>query len=706
MSGFWQTVLSYSPYAIKTPKADSRLTSHEVLDMDLTAPVEAQSPTRQTEASRARLDNIDLAGMITRQEPTGDLSSTGPVQSASNDNRVEQSHTESYVQNPNLQTRGAAPTRLNSRRSGLNDNSRVRQENNLESRVQNETTSNRGNLPRLDPQNRPEVSNREPSRNLQSTRSNNIAPPVTNTTVPNDLPVQNSSEPQTRQTQSHGNQHIHSRLNSVHTPADTFLEPAAGVRNDLYRTRYEGTRRDYAATSNYHYIDQRDDFCLYENNEHEINNGHTQAYYRSTRTASLPPRVGRGSAANRGEYASHQGNFPAQNRNPVNYRAYEPEYEQDNMYRSRNRSERYPNRNDYGPPRDQVRNVPPQEFGNYEESGMYHDPPHNPVAQGDHRIERENCDGSRDQQPVYSSSESDASSASDRGRRVDRYGYRGRHRAPSRRKVNRSRSRESVPKYNGKFEFDNFRLQFECMADDHEWTYAQKGKKLNRCLVDEARNVLGTLCNKEVTDYNKLCAALDSLHSNPGGKALVQAQLQQILRPVTQNAQVFGREIKRLGKKAYPAGNEEALVASFIRGLNDEELRKHVQKQMPESLDAAIKEACIHQAVEGTPHSGKKPQVVAQVTETAQSSIEPRIAELETKLDLLLKKMDTVNKRPKVPLAEVRCHRCKQLGHYADKCPQGGYKPDGPEYQRYPAARLVTEEELAKYPELLNSLNH
>ena len=111
---------------------------------------------------------------------------------------------------------------------------------------------------------------------------------------------------------------------------------------------------------------------------------------------------------------------------------------------------------------------------------------------------------------AYSSDSDDCEPQHSRRRERQR-----RHRVP------RSDSRESVPKYNGKFEFANFRVQFECMAEDYDWTYEQMGKKLNRCLVDEARAVLGTLHAREATDYDALCRALDSLHSTPGGKALV-----------------------------------------------------------------------------------------------------------------------------------------------------------------------------------------
>lgn len=313
-----------------------------------------------------------------------------------------------------------------------------------------------------------------------------------------------------------------------------------------------------------------------------------------------------------------------------------------------------------------------------------------------------------------------------------------RRRARQRRqRAPRSDSRESVPKYNGKFEFANFRVQFECMAEDYDWTYEQMGKKLNRCLVDEARAVLGTLHAREATDYDALCRALDSLHTIPGGKALVQAQLQRILRPAGQSASAFGREIKRLGKKAYPRGNDEALIASYIRGLNDDDLRKYVQLKMPSTLDEAIEHACIYQTVEGECSTSvvRKPKLAAAAktgtpvpapweeridsverklaaavkTETpvpAPAPWEERINALETKLDAVLKRFDAPRQ---TPLSQIECYACHQKGHYANNCPQrqGGRSgahvvSNAPQELIHPMPNSPTTE----FPEMLNSLNH
>ena len=293
-----------------------------------------------------------------------------------------------------------------------------------------------------------------------------------------------------------------------------------------------------------------------------------------------------------------------------------------------------------------------------------------------------------------------------------------RRRVPSKRiGTDRSHSRESVPKYNGKFEFAHFLIQFECMAEDHRWSYAQKGKKLNRCLVDEGRSVLGTLSGSEATDFDSLCKALDSLHNIPGGKALVQAQLQRITRPTGQSASAFGREIKRLGKKAYPQGNEEALVASYIRGLNDDELRKYVQLQMPSTLNGAIEYASIFQTVEGEFGGGaRKPKFAAPVRtpEATKPEWESRMSELEAKMDSVLQKLD--KPLPRMPLAQVECFACHEKGHYANNCPHRtggrpgvrvvGESPTEPSRPGPSGPPTESGGAAAAFPETRNSLNY
>ena len=141
----------------------------------------------------------------------------------------------------------------------------------------------------------------------------------------------------------------------------------------------------------------------------------------------------------------------------------------------------------------------------------------------------------------------------------------------SRRRVKRSTSQSeaNAPRYNGKFDFMNFKVQFECIAEDYGWRYAEKGKKLSRCLTDEARGVLSTLDSSVRHDYKTLCEALMGLHTTPGGDGLRRNELHQLCRTEGQCPNKFGRGVKGLAMRAYYAGDqpEAVMVQMFIEGL-------------------------------------------------------------------------------------------------------------------------------------------
>ena len=75
-----------------------------------------------------------------------------------------------------------------------------------------------------------------------------------------------------------------------------------------------------------------------------------------------------------------------------------------------------------------------------------------------------------------------------------------------------------VPKYSGKANFIDFRSQFECIAEDYEWTYEEMGKQLSLCLTEEALSVLPTIKQSARRNYWTLCETLSSLHNVPGGE--------------------------------------------------------------------------------------------------------------------------------------------------------------------------------------------
>ena len=123
-------------------------------------------------------------------------------------------------------------------------------------------------------------------------------------------------------------------------------------------------------------------------------------------------------------------------------------------------------------------------------------------------------------------------------------------------------------KYNGKFDFVDFQVQFECLAEDYDWGYVTKGKRLSRCLTEGARSVLSTLEKHVRRDYDTLCGALISLHTAPGSDGLKRNELHQAVRGSGQCPSKFGTELKRLAMRAYPLGNllEAAIIHIFLNG--------------------------------------------------------------------------------------------------------------------------------------------
>jgi len=280
------------------------------------------------------------------------------------------------------------------------------------------------------------------------------------------------------------------------------------------------------------------------------------------------------------------------------------------------------------------------------------------------------------------------------------------------RRRSHSESDARAPKYNGKFDFSDFKVQFECIAEDARWSYVTRGKKLSRCLTDDARSVLGSLDVEVRRDYDTLCGALLALHTTPGGEGVRQNELHHTTRTNGQCPSKFGLELKKLAKRAYPLGNmsEPVLVRIFIKGLNCQALEAHVGLQEPKTLAEAIKLACSYEAYYGsTETAARKPKNVCVAQSTQDSSMSSKLAELLTRFERLEAKLE----KPRAsgpPNAESECFYCHGRGHFANSCPQRNPRPQQ-SYKEYRQAANAAQVEASSpqgeyvFPEMTNSLN-
>jgi len=283
--------------------------------------------------------------------------------------------------------------------------------------------------------------------------------------------------------------------------------------------------------------------------------------------------------------------------------------------------------------------------------------------------------------------------------------------------------KEQAPKYNGKSDFLDYICQFECQAEDNGWTYEEQGRKLSRCLTDDARAVLSSLEPRVRRDYNTLYAALISLHTVPGSERLMQSQLLDTKCEADESAHKYGQKLRRLALRAYPGGEfpESGLVSIFIKGLPSAETSRYVALQAPRSLNEAVRLASVYRAYDSpspgnTQHRKPKPAIVNTISlpHGTAGKADNRLEAIEKQLEVIMERLQQPPRRQQ----EVECFACHEKGHYANVCPnRRNLEPKRPQTQFHARANMVSDmaepsntvllppQQPYRFPEETNRLN-
>ena len=265
-------------------------------------------------------------------------------------------------------------------------------------------------------------------------------------------------------------------------------------------------------------------------------------------------------------------------------------------------------------------------------------------------------------------------------------------------------------KYNGNnTTLNDYLKHYELVSELNGWDSLEKAQFLAVNLRGDAQKLLSSLDRDELRDYNRLVGALEERFGTEGQEEMFLAQLRSRQKKEKESYQELADEISRLVHRAYPNAPVDMVrrltVQSFMYAITDVEILQEVRRARPHSVKEAVL-VCIEQEAfkssdqqrgfgrrfavrevsfeddsNGSKKNGKVQKQNGAVQEVKSVGGSPSedmllkmVEQLSAKLTSLENQIQKSGKdgkpKKKVPLEEVQCYKCKQMGHYKSSCPQ------------------------------------
>lgn len=158
--------------------------------------------------------------------------------------------------------------------------------------------------------------------------------------------------------------------------------------------------------------------------------------------------------------------------------------------------------------------------------------------------------------------------------------------------------------YDGSDPWDDYKVQFELVAEINGWDSRQKSMFLASSLRGPAQGVLADLESEKRRSYEELERALSHRFGSKNRTENFRVQLKNLVRKRDQTLPELGQFIKRLSRKAYPSAPSDLMETlcrdHFIDALTVSNIRLRIQQARPKNIDEATKLAveldAFHQA--------------------------------------------------------------------------------------------------------------
>ncbi|CAC5372841.1 unnamed protein product [Mytilus coruscus] len=172
--------------------------------------------------------------------------------------------------------------------------------------------------------------------------------------------------------------------------------------------------------------------------------------------------------------------------------------------------------------------------------------------------------------------------------------------------------------FNGsKTEWVDYIVHFEQAATWNRWSDSEKAQQLSLCLRGSAQKILSDLTLGQLSDYTSIKSPLAQRYHPRESEVAYRCEFRNLKRQKGETVADYG--YIRSAQKTYPALKcsdiEPTVIDQYIHGLNNHELKKHVQFHHPQTFIQAIAFASEFEAFLGSSDRIFKPEG----TDTEQS---------------------------------------------------------------------------------------
>jgi len=253
--------------------------------------------------------------------------------------------------------------------------------------------------------------------------------------------------------------------------------------------------------------------------------------------------------------------------------------------------------------------------------------------------------------------------------------------------------------YNGSTPWEDYKAQFELVAEIDGWDGRTKAAYLAVSLSGPAQAVLGDLDKTQRTSYADLVAALNSRFGTSNRTEMFRVSLRSRTRKPKETLPELAQAIRRLTRQAYPDApislRESIAKDQFIEALTDPELRWKVHQAkaatLTEALDAAVEVEAFFSAEKQRGGTKILQAVTTQSPTPADSTLKQELHELKTLVQGLVQQprgiSDLSQRSWQRTWTSPECWACGAQGHIQRYCPKR--LGDG---LRTPSGRLASQQ--------------